>query len=266
MWLNQPKLFGWFHILGIILAIGFGYLGVLIGRKFKAKDNEKKTKMVLWIIEITFVVLETVKEVYYAIASNGYRWDLFPMQICSVIFFAIPVALVCKEGFVKDSLLGFIGICSFAGAIFYFVNPAAAVNQKYIILSLHSFSWHWLMILTGTFTIVSYDLIKKDKKSMLFGSYAIWIFFAIVSAVVNHICHEVAPELNIDYYHIGYVKVIYPVLSLIFKYPEPYLLFFFVFIVYYALGVITIYYSILGVNKLNHKIFKKSEDHLTYEN
>lgn len=36
----QPKLFGWFHILGMVLAVGFGYGGVLLGRKFKEKDNK----------------------------------------------------------------------------------------------------------------------------------------------------------------------------------------------------------------------------------
>lgn len=39
MWSVQPKLFGWFHIVGLLIVIVFGYLGVVVGRKFKAKDD-----------------------------------------------------------------------------------------------------------------------------------------------------------------------------------------------------------------------------------
>lgn len=258
MWSAQPKLFGWFHILGMVVAIGFGYAGVLLGRKFKAKESAGKVKRILWMIEICFIALEVAKETYYAIESGGYRWDMFPFQICSIIFIVLPIALICRDGFVKDSVLGFVGFCSLAGAIFYLCNPAAAINAQYVILSVHSFFWHWLMIMTGTFVIVSFELLKKDTVKILAGSYAIWFVFAIIAAIINNIAHSAAPHLNIDYYRIGYVQVVYPVLNLIFKYPEPYILFFLCFIVYFALGTIGIYYAAKGVCSLDRKIFRKS--------
>lgn len=265
MWSVQPKLFGWFHIVGLLFVIVFGYLGVLVGRKFKAKDDEKKAKTILWIVEICFIVLEGAKETYYAIENGGYRWDLFPMQICSIIFLVMPIAILCKNGIVKDSILGFIGFCSLAGAAFYFCNPTVALNSKYIILSMHSYIWHWLMIATGTFIIVSFDLLKKDTLRMLVGSYTVWFIFAILAAIINNVCYKLAPELNIDYYHIGYVKVVYPVLNLLFKYPEPYTLFFITFIVYFALGTVGVYYIAKGIRNLNHKIFKKNEENIANE-
>lgn len=222
-------------------------------------------KLILWIIEACFIVLEIVKEVYYAVDSGGYRWDLFPMQICSIIFLVLPVALLCKDGIVKDSILGFIGFCSLASAVFYLCNPAAAITTPYILLSIHSFFWHWMMIMTGTFVIVSFDLLHRNTIKTLVGSYTVWLIFAVISAVVNNIANSIAPNLKIDYYHIGYAKVIYPVLKLIFQYPEPYLVFFFSFLVYFALGTIGVYYAAKGVCRLNHIIFRKKESEVADE-
>lgn len=260
MWSVQPGLFGWLHILGLFAAFAFGYAGVMLGRKFKAKECGKKVKTILWSIEICFVVLEIAKETYYAIASGGYRWDLFPMQICSVIFLIMPVALLCKDGVVKDSVLGFIGFCSLAGAVFYLCNPTAALNTPYILLSLHSLFWHWLMIMTGTFVIVSFDLMKKDTFKILAGSYTVWFAFAVIAAVVNNIANATAPHLHIDYYHIGYEKIVYPVLNLIFPYPEPYPLFFVTFLIYFALGTVAVYYASKGICALSRRFNKKREE------
>ena len=261
MWTVQPKLFGWFHILGILMAIAFGYAGVLLGRRYKAAECGKKVKRLLWGIEILFIVLETVKEIYYAVVSGGYRWDLFPMQICSVIFFALPVALLLKDGTAKDSVLGFIGFCCLAGGAFYMCNPTAAFGAPTVLLSLHSFFWHWLMILTGTFVIVSYDLLKKKTWRLLGGAYAVWFVFAVIAAVADNIAHFTAPELGIDYYHIGYVKVVYPIINLLFPYPEPYIPFFLCFLVYFALGTIMVYYAAKGICQLNRLIFRKDGGH-----
>lgn len=265
MWSVQPGLFGWFHILGLLVAVIFGYAGVLLGRKFKAKECCEKVRRILWIIEACFVALEAAKEIYYAIASGGYRWDMFPMQICSIIFLVLPIALVCRSGVVKDSIFGFIGFCSLAGAVFYLCNPTAALHAPYILLSLHSYLWHWLMIMTGTFIIVSFELLKKDRKSLLLGSYTVWFIFAVIAAVANNIAHATAPQLNIDYYHIGYVKVIYPLLNLIFKHPEPYIPFFLSFLLYFALGTIAVYYAAKGLCGMDRKILKKSGRKVTNE-
>lgn len=260
MWSVQPALFGWFHILGIVVAAGFGYAGVVIGRKYKAKDCGGKVKRILWAIEITFIVLEAAKEIYYAIENGGYRWDLFPMQICSIIFIVLPVALLCRDGVVKDSIYGFIGICSLTGALFYLCNPTVALNSPYILLSMHSFVWHFLMIMTGTFVLVSFDILNKNTKRTLVGAYTVWLIFAVIAAVVNNIAHAAAPQLNIDYYHIGYVKVIYPLLNLFFKYPEPYIPFFLIFLVYFGLGTVGVYYAARGISNLNRAFLKKKRE------
>ena len=253
----QPKLFGWFHILGMVLAVGFGYGGVLLGRKFKETSDKGKAILILSVAEAALVLLEVVKQIFYTLESGSYRWDMFPMQICSVIIFVLPVAIIAKRGVVKNSALGFVGFCSLAGAIFYFFNPAAAFNTPYVLMSLHSFLWHWIMIATGTFVIVSFDLLRKSTVGMLVGSYAVWFVFAVVAAVSNNVANFYAPELNVDYYHIGYVKVIYPLLNIVFKRPEPYVPFFLCFLVYYALGTVAIYFAAKGVTKFNNKLFPK---------
>ncbi len=244
----QPKLFGVFHIIGVLLAIAAGFGGYFLGKKFK--ENKKNRYAFLLISEIAFIVLEIAKEAFYAIENGGYRWDMFPMQICSIILFVLPVVLIVKDGVVKDSALGFIGFCSLAGAIFYFFNPTAALNTPYILLSVHSFLWHWLMIATGVFVIVAFGLLRKNVLRVLIGSYAVWLVFGVVAAVANNVAYAVSPELGIDYYHIGYVKVIYPLLNILFKTPEPYVPFFLCFMIYYAVGTVLIYCAAVGVSKL----------------
>ena len=114
------------------------------------------------------------------------------------------------------------------------------------------------MIATGTFVIVSFDLLKKDTVGILVGSYAVWFIFAVIAAIFNNVANFYAPELNVDYYHIGYVKVVYPLLKLIFKFPEPYVPFFLCFLVYFALGTLAIYFAAKGITKLNNTVFHKT--------
>lgn len=260
MWSVQPTLFGWFHILAMIVAVGFGYAGVVIGRKFKANECGDKVKLILWIIEICFVTLEVAKETFYSVESGAYRWDMFPLQVCSIIFLVLPVALICKDGIVKDSVLGFIGFCSLEAAVFYLCNPTAALHAQYIWLSVHSFFWHWLMIMTGTFIIVSFDLLKKNTLRIIAGSYSVWFAFAIISAIIDNIANVTVPHLHIDYYHIGYEKIVYPLLNLIFEYPTPYIPFFLCFITYFAIGTVGVYYAAKGICALNHLIFRKKRE------
>lgn len=257
MWSVQPKLFGGFHIFWIFAAFAFGYAGVLLGRRYKAGTNARQAKLILWIAEACFVALEIVKETYYAVENGGYRWDMFPLQICSILFFVLPVALLCRDGAVRDAALAFAGFGSLEGAIFYFFNPAAALTAPLVLLSVHSFFWHCLMIMTSLFVVVSFDLLQKSALRMIAGSYAVFLLFAVLAAVIDNITHLTVPELHIDYYHIGYEKVVYPLLNLLFKSPEPYLVFFFVFLVYFALGTAWIYYAVKGVCLLNRRIFKK---------
>lgn len=246
-WVNKPEMFSWFYFLGFLGVIAFCTLGIVLGKIFPVKKDYKKTALVLFIAELILIALELFKQIFILTSNNHYDWNLFPFQICSMIVYVLPILSIFRKGIVKEAVQGFIAFFCVAGATFYFFKPAAALNADYILISLQSFLWHWLIIGIGSFIITSYEMFKKKQLHIMLGGYVFFIALAVIAAVVDYIAYLTNPGLQLNYFYIAYdIKPFYPVLNLIFKEPKPYLLYFVVFLIYFGIGALAIY----GISRL----------------
>lgn len=59
--MTKPELYGWFHILCLILT------GVLVILLLKQKTEEKKIRRVLGITAVIAIILEIYKQLYFCI-------------------------------------------------------------------------------------------------------------------------------------------------------------------------------------------------------
>ena len=254
---NYANLKVLFIIIGFIGVIGFGLLGAFLGNKYKMNTNRKEASTILLVVEAILIVSEIFKQIFLAL-NGGFEWERFPFQICSLIVYIIPIISFVKNEKIKDALTGFLAFFCMTGGLFYFVKPAAALNTPYMLISLQSFIWHWLIIFTGVFVIFSYRLFEKSQLRIIVGPATLFIILSIIAGVVDYILFSVAPELNVNYFYISYgAKPFYPVLNLIFKEQHPYLLYFVCFLIYYIAGACIIY----GISRAVHIIRLKLTKH-----
>lgn len=264
-WNEQPTAWGWFHILGIIIACLSIILGFILGNKFKRALKPKANNIILWFCSSFFIFFEILKEVMLVVRGE-FAYKELPFQICSLIIFTLPIMLLIKKESVKEYFVSFISFFCMTGAFFYFVKPTTALNSPYILISIRSFLWHWMILFTATFLIESYDVLKRKIHQFFFKGYLLFIVFLLIAVTIDTVCYFYVPEQSIDFFYIAYGnKPFYPILNLIFDTTEKgmkyYPLYVFCFAIYYGLGS----YLMLGLTSLidfiSHKFYEKLKFH-----
>ena len=116
--MEPPTLFGWFHIMWLVLSIGGAIIMSLWHRKHPA-DRQRK---VLLITTLIVIVLEIYKQLNYSVGyadglSWDYQWYAFPMQFCSTPMYVGLLAALTKKGRIHESACAYMTTFSlFAGA------------------------------------------------------------------------------------------------------------------------------------------------------
>lgn len=263
IWTTQPQAWGWFHILGIIIAFVFIFLGFFLGDKFKVAQKPKISNMILWLCSIFFISIEVLKEVMLVIRRE-FAYRELPFQICSLIIFTLPIMLLIKKESVKDYFVSFISFFCMTGAFFYFIKPTTALNSPYILISIRSFLWHWMILFTCTFLIESYDVLNRKIHKFFFKGYILWLVFLTIAVTIDTLCYFYCPEEEINFFYIAYgTKPFYPVLNLICDTTEKgmkyYPLYFFAFAIYYGLGTYLMFVFSSVLDHLYHTIGRKKD-------
>lgn len=239
-WNKQPTSWGWFHILGVLIAMSFIFLGFYLGKKLKKDEHPKANKIILWSCSSFFLLFEIIKEIGLVV-RNEFAYSELPFQICSLVIFAFPIRLLVKPGKVKDALVSFLSFFCVTGAFFYFVQPTTALNSPYILISLRSFLWHWMILFSCTFLSESYDIYRNFTFRFFLSGYLIWFSCLLIALLIDTLGYFYAPDLNLNFFYITYgTKPFYPILNLIFTTTEIgrkyYALYFIAFALYYGLG------------------------------
>ncbi len=95
-----PEIFGWFHILSLILTVA---ITVLSCRWAKNHSENRVRKTVLWVA-VTVIILEVYKQINYTFSYEGgitadFQWYAFPWQFCSTpMYVGLLAGLLKKEG------------------------------------------------------------------------------------------------------------------------------------------------------------------------
>lgn len=244
-WSTQPKMFGLFHICGIVFAVVLGVVGYLLGKKYPYEKYSKKIDGGLSITGGLLIILEILKTIFVTNVVNNGSFILasLPFQICDLPIYMLASLWLLKNDKVKNSFLGFISFFGTGSAIFYYVKPVAALNPEYIFLSVYSFFWHSVLICIGIFSIVSYSLCKKGGIKTLVNGYCCWLVCALIALVVNEVNNIINPDSLVNFFYINSKEAtFYPLLNLIFNPdPKPYFLYFVAFLIFYGLGGLLIY-------------------------
>ena len=240
------------HFVAIGIMFVFLALGIVLG--IKAKGNSKSRDKAMTILGFVFIALETFKITFRLIVKEGADLTLTSFQICSIPMYLLPFIYFMKEGKLKQAFVGYVSFQSFTSAFFYFVKPAAALNTAYIAITVQSILWHSLMVASGVYAMIAYGLLTKEGFRSFIYSYILWVVTVVIAVILNIVLIKSNPGTALNLFYIAPNSTFkYPILSILFKEPKPYLLFLLVYLVYYFIGGFTVYGVGCGIRALATK-------------
>ena len=155
-----PKPYGTFHILFFILSI---VLSCLIANKLKGV-SDRKNKKILFFTGIFLLIIEIYKELfYYFIVNNGkYDFSIFPFQLCDVPMYICLIIPFIKNKKIEEGMYNFMASYNLLGAFITFFEPSALL-RPYLLMMLHGFLWHAILMFLGIYIALSGRCLKSKK-------------------------------------------------------------------------------------------------------
>ena len=209
--MQEPSLFGWFHLLGLAIVIT---VAILVGVKCK-KLSDKGYKKVLLITGLTLIGFEILKQLNFAYEPSTdtweYAWKQFPFQFCSVPMYIMVIVGLLKDCKLKDYLCTFLATYGlFAGGIVMLVPTT--VLSDIIFRTSHSLLYHGTMLVIGVITIVSGKV--KVEKTTILKAIPVFGVCVLIAFSMNIIFHLSGNDASFNMFYIGpYSGSDIPVLS-----------------------------------------------------
>ena len=240
------------HFVAIGIMFVFMALGIVLG--IKAKGSSKSRDKAMTILGFVFIALEIFKISFRVIVNESADLTLISFQICSIPMYLLPFIYFMKEGRLKQAFVGYVSFQSFTSAFFYFVRPAAALNTAYIAITVQSILWHSLMVASGVYAMIAYGLLTKEGFRSFIYSYILWVVTVAIAVIANIILIKAVPGTAVNLFYIAPNSTFkYPILSILFKEPKPYIPFLLAYLVYYFIGGVTVYGIGCGITALSKR-------------
>lgn len=158
----------------------------------------KKQIRFLFICGIAMLFSEIWKQycITFIINEHTYNWWYFPFQLCSIpMYLCLSLPFVPEK--IREVFLTFLMTFGLMGGIFTFFDTSG-LHYSYAPLTVHSYLWHILLIVTGITVGFSRD--RKNTAGTFSGSAFCYLFCCIIATIFNVIFH---PYGNINMFYIS---------------------------------------------------------------
>lgn len=178
--IERPKAYGLFHILFMVIS-----LGVMITVCYLLRNSsEKRFRTVMLITSGILIFGEIYKQLYYyySVGVDGYDWDMFPFQLCSVPMYLSLIVGLMKKSKVRDIMCEYLVSIGFLGGIMAYLEPSGILHGDLFKL-IHATIWHALLIFIALFILFNNQgciKLKNYKKSIL-----IFGFVVLTATILN---------------------------------------------------------------------------------
>ena len=183
--INKPSAYGLFHILFMIISLAIMITVCYLMRK----SSEKTFRIVLLSVGLLLFLGEIYKQLYYyyTIGVEGYDWDIFPFQLCSVPMYISIIVGCMKKNKVRDILCEYLVSIGFLGGIMAYLEPSGILHGDLFKL-IHSTVWHALLIFIALYILFTKNacgIIKNYK-----GALIILGFVVLTATMLNVIFYS----------------------------------------------------------------------------
>lgn len=187
MKMKTPELYGWFHILWLLLTVlATAYLCI----KYK-NASEKQVRNIVFYTAVLVFVLEIYKQINYSFSyGNGitfdYQWYAFPFQFCSTPMYIGLLAGAFRKGKVQNALYAYLATYSIFAGLAVMVYPGD-VFVRTIGINIQTMICHGSMIVIGVYLLYS-GAVKLDGKTML-RAMCVFATTLGIAVVLNEIAY-----------------------------------------------------------------------------
>ena len=178
--MTPPKAYGLFHICLIIGGMSFCILLAWLLRNI----DEKKNKIVLLSVASVLILSEIVKQLFlYYVTNNGaVAWGEFPFQMCSMPMYLCPIAVFCKNEKIKRAAYGFMMTFNMLGGLAGVFEPSGVFHSQ-VFLTVHSITWHYLLVFLGVYIILSGR--SGSKMDDYYDVVKLFVMLCFIAFIIN---------------------------------------------------------------------------------
>lgn len=190
--MEEPELFGWFHITFLLLS----FIAAAILCLLHKNASQERVRNITFGVAVAVIILEVYKQVNYSFSyADGnvtfqYQWYAFPWQFCSMPMYVGFLAGIFRKGRIHDCLCAFLSTYAvFAGLCVMFYPETVFIDT--IGINIQTMICHGSMIIVGIYLLYS-GYVKLEHKTIL---KAIPVF--LVSVLTAVILNEIAFQLGL---------------------------------------------------------------------
>jgi len=196
-----PTLYGWYHVLSLIITAAITVWLCRIGRKH---DADQVRKVVFWTA-VVVAVLEVYKQINYSFGYEGgitfdYQWYAFPWQFCSTPMYVGLLAGIIKKGKVHDALCAYLATYAIFAGLAVMIYPGD-IYVETVGINFQSTVCHCSMLTIGGYLYAS-GHVKLEHKTVL-KAMAVFCVTATVAVILNEVAFAVGivPEHNFNMFY-----------------------------------------------------------------
>jgi len=212
------KAWDW-HVLalcipGFILCIFFFGLGI------KLRNNKKAADATMFLLGLVLALAELYKQICFNKMrgfsfGEGYAWQIFPWQLCSVPMFISLVMPFVKNKNRRDVLIAFMAVFGMIGGFAaLFINQQNLFTWKDVGIYVHTILWHLILMMLGFFSIGYLSIGKGSyRRNVRVWAYT-YLMLIIFSGIAQAINFIIPTVLGVDscqaiYTNMWYISMYY---------------------------------------------------------
>lgn len=256
----EPKVYGFFHILFILIDIIAATLLIIFFRNSQEKIM-KRIVFISWVILIFFEIGKQLLMSYNGETLN-YYWGAFPFQFCEAPLYAFPILIFNKNEKVRNALIAFLSTYVFFAGLAIMVNPSTVMTGN-IFLCFRQMIQHGIQIVIGLY-LFAWNRKNVNLKSFAWGSL-IFIIFVTVAILLNVIIgNNTEDEVNMFYLNKNYNSVILIVKDI--QPHVPWIIFVLSYVVGFSAIALATYFVETGIYLLIKRGKENNQNKVKYQN
>ena len=252
--MNTPEMYGWFHLLFVVLTV---VTAIALYKAWK-KPKEKTVRTIILIFSLLSILLEIYKQFNYTFSYDGnvitadYQWYAFPFQFCSTPMYIGLFAALVKNQKIHKALCNYLATFSLFGGLCVMVYPAQVFIGT-IGINIQTMVCHGSMVALGIYLLCS-GYIELKHKTILpaIAVFAVIIISAIAMNETAHITGLLERESFNMLYISPYCEPSLPVYSLV-QQVVPYPFCLIIYIASFSLAAYIMLLIAIGINSIYNK-------------
>lgn len=208
--MNQPKPYGIFHLCMLFIGIPISIFLAYHTRKLSLQTHHK----LLFLLGLLLILSEIYKQLFHFYISDHhtYDWWIFPFQLCSLpMYLSIWIPFLQKPSNQRKTEAWLMDICLLGG--FMALLFPSGMMHSYVILTMHSFLWHFILLFIGFHIAFSRT---ADTSYSSFSFVSVWFLISASIATCFNILFHTYGDINMFY-----INPYQPISQPVFKSFEP---------------------------------------------